>query len=49
MLITGDTIVVLDDIIYEKPTSKEHAVQMLQALSNSTHQVMTAVWITILH
>ena len=39
----SDTIVVLDGNIMEKPQDKKHAIAMLTSLSNSTHQVMTAI------
>lgn len=39
----ADTIVVLERRVLEKPASEEESVAMLLALSDSTHQVMTAV------
>lgn len=39
----ADTIVVSEGRILEKPRDQEHAALMLQQLSGSTHQVMTAV------
>jgi len=39
----SDTIVVLDGRIMEKPRDKADAIEMLLALSNRTHQVMTAI------
>lgn len=39
----SDTIVVLGDKVLEKPTDKNHAVDMLLGLSGKTHHVMTAV------
>jgi septum formation protein len=39
----ADTLVVLGDRILEKPSSKTDGIQMLMALSNQTHQVVTAV------
>ena len=39
----ADTIVVLNQRIMEKPSDKDNAVEMLLALSGSTHQVMTAI------
>lgn len=39
----ADTIVVLGEQVLEKPKNKEDAICMLMALSNKTHQVMTAV------
>jgi len=42
----SDTIVVLNGRIMEKPTDKTNAIEMLLALSNNTHQVMTAIAIS---
>lgn len=39
----SDTIVVIDDVILEKPKDFEDAKRMLLALSGRQHQVMTAV------
>ncbi|WP_188149972.1 Maf family protein [Teredinibacter waterburyi] len=39
----SDTVVVCDDLLLEKPQSREHAVAMLQQLSGRGHQVITAV------
>ena len=39
----ADTIVVLDDVILGKPASDAESVEMLQALSGSTHRVLTSV------
>jgi len=39
----SDTIVVLDGRIMEKPRDKADAIEMLLALSDRTHQVMTAI------
>lgn len=44
-LVTADTIVVRDKKILNKPKNKEEARQMLQNLSNNTHEVITAVCI----
>lgn len=38
----ADTIVVLGDRIMGKPTDKDHALEMLTALSGNTHQVITS-------
>lgn len=46
MLITADTIVLLDDVVYGKPKDAEDAKRMLRILSGKTHQVITAVCIT---
>lgn len=45
LIITADTLVVLDDKIYGKPRSTDHAVEMLLELSGKTHQVITGVTI----
>jgi septum formation protein len=43
ILITSDTMVLLDGLIMGKPHSREEAVQMLRTLSGRTHEVITAV------
>ncbi|MCH2235484.1 MAG: Maf family nucleotide pyrophosphatase [Crocinitomicaceae bacterium] len=43
LLITADTIVLVEGIILEKPKSKEEAIQMIRALSGRTHTVITGV------
>jgi len=43
ILITADTVVLIDGVVYGKPTSKENARMMLQNLSEKTHQVITGV------
>lgn len=43
ILITADTIVVVDDIILGKPGNDNEARQMLATLSGKTHQVITGV------
>lgn len=43
MVLGSDTMVVLDNNIFGKPTGHDHAVRMLTALSGKTHQVMTSV------
>ena len=43
ILITSDTMVLLDDAILGKPCSREEALRMLSALSGKTHEVITAV------
>lgn len=45
ILITSDTMVLLDKIIMGKPHSREEAVAMLSALSGRTHEVISAVTI----
>jgi len=42
-VLAADTIVVLDDRVFGKPTSKEDALSMLRALSGRSHRVLTAV------
>lgn len=46
LLITADTIVWLDDKVYGKPASPDHARAMLHDLSGRTHTVITGVAIT---
>ena len=43
ILITSDTMVLLDSYIMGKPHSREEAVDMLRRLSGRTHEVITAV------
>ncbi|KAK3577085.1 hypothetical protein CHS0354_037114 [Potamilus streckersoni] len=43
LIIGADTIVTLDGDIIEKPSSVEHACQMLSRYSNRTHTVITGV------
>ncbi|WP_423128417.1 Maf family nucleotide pyrophosphatase [Gaoshiqia sp. Z1-71] len=43
LLITADTIVWKDDKVLGKPGSKEEAIQILQELSGSQHQVITGM------
>lgn len=40
-VIGGDSIVVIDDAILNKPVSRDHARQMLRRLSGRTHRVIT--------
>ena len=46
LLITADTVVVVDGKIYGKPSDKEEARSMLQTLSGRMHEVITGVAIT---
>jgi len=46
MVITADTIVLLEGKVLGKPGDKEDARKMLQSLSGKTHQVITGVCIT---
>jgi septum formation protein len=48
LIITADTIVVLDGDILEKPVDKNDAIRMLKRLSGCKHQVITAVALTTL-
>jgi septum formation protein len=43
IVITADTIVVINDQILGKPENKEHAFEILSTLSGNMHQVITAV------
>jgi septum formation protein len=44
VVLGADTMVVLDGKALGKPTSHEHAVDMLMQLQGREHQVMTGVW-----
>lgn len=46
LLITADTIVLLEGKVYGKPVDEAEARQMLHDLSGRTHQVLTGVCIT---
>ncbi len=43
IVLGADTIVVKDNIVFGKPLDRNDARRMLEALSNSTHEVLTAV------
>jgi len=45
LIITADTVVVLDEQILGKPKSKAEATTMLQSLSGRSHKVITGVCI----
>ena len=45
VILTADTIVVIDDKILGKPETPEHAVEMLKTLSGRVHRVITGVCI----
>lgn len=49
VILTADTVVSKDGVIYEKPKGKDHARQMIRELSGSTHQVYTACLLRSLH
>lgn len=44
-LLTADTTVALNNQILGKPDNAQHAAEMLSALSGSTHQVLTSVYV----
>ena len=46
LIITADTIVVIDRDIVEKPKDKNDAIRILHRLSGRRHQVITAVTLT---
>lgn len=48
LLITADTIVLLDGRVYGKPLDEQDAMRMLRELSGKTHHVVTGVCITTL-
>lgn len=43
IVIGSDTIVVLEDVVLGKPKNTANAVEMLQAISDRTHEVMTGI------
>ena len=43
IIISADTVVVLDNMILGKPLGKEDAFQMLKSLSGKTHSVVTSI------
>ena len=45
IIITSDTIVWLNDKAIEKPTNKQHAIEMLQEISGKCHEVITSICI----
>lgn len=46
VLITADTVVILDNDILGKPHNREEAVNMLHRMQNRTHVVVTGVTLT---
>ena len=49
LIITADTIVILDNHIYGKPANRDEAVEMLHKLSGKTHMVVTGVCLLTAH
>ena len=47
IIISADTVVVKDDVIYGKPKTKSQAFEMISKLQNDKHQVITSVCILI--
>lgn len=43
LVLTADTVVIIDDIILNKPKDYDEAFYMLNMLSGTTHEVITAV------
>jgi septum formation protein len=49
LLITADTVVILNDTIYGKPKDRDDAVNMLNTLQGNTHKVITGVCLKTLN
>lgn len=49
IILASDSVVILDNIIYGKPTDYDEAVSILEALSGRIHQVITGVCILDKH
>jgi septum formation protein len=45
IIVTADTVVVLGNMILNKPRDRQHAIEMLSALSGNVHLVITGVCI----
>lgn len=43
LLITADTLVILDNVTYGKPKDRQDAINILKKLSGKTHKVITGV------
>ena len=43
IILAADTVVILDDLILNKPADKSEAREMLQLLSGKTHEVVTGI------
>ncbi len=48
LLITADTVVIIEGEILNKPANREEAIQMLQKISGQMHEVVTGVSLTTL-
>ena len=46
LILGADTIVVVDNLMFGKPTDQSDAIRMLRLLSGRTHQVITGVCLT---
>lgn len=46
LIVTADTVVILDDVILGKPKNRKEAVSMLMDLSGKKHRVVTGVTIS---
>lgn len=46
ILVTSDTVVCLDDKIFNKPENRDEAIAMLSELSGKRHEVITGVCLT---
>lgn len=49
LIITADTVVILDDEVMGKPRDEQDACRMLRRLSGRTHHVVTGVTLSTLH
>lgn len=49
LVVTADTVVLIDNAIINKPANKEEAVEMLKLLSGKMHEVITGVAIKAAH
>lgn len=43
LVLGSDTIVVLDGVVFGKPTDADHALELLEQLTGETHRVITGV------
>ncbi len=46
IILAADTVVVINNQIIGKPESREHAIEILQLLSDKQHEVMTGVYLS---